>query len=149
MTWRDAVPSLALVALFAFVLPVRIPEPSAAVSRQSCLTLAERAPRQALPGASTLEQCLALYPADVELLADLAAVYAGTAPARAEAALRRAIAVDDANGELRLRLGRMLLERGASAEAAEQAALGLRVQPNRPELIALQRAAGARPPAGF
>ena len=149
MKWRDAVPSLAVVALFALVLPVRIPEPAAAVSKEACLTLAERDAGQPLPDASTLAGCLAFHPDDVELLTDLGEAFGVSDPPRAEAALRRAIALDDANGDLRLHLGRILLRRGANAEAGEQAALGLRVQPNRPELIALQRAAAGAAPPGF
>ncbi|MCC7415499.1 MAG: hypothetical protein IT176_00040 [Acidobacteria bacterium] len=143
IAWRDAIPSAAVLALFASALPVQLPEPDAAISKTACLTLAERAPADPMPAVSTIERCLALYPDDVELLEDLAASTERADPAGAEAALRRAIRLDSTNGDLRLRLGRLLLERGAAADALAEASAGLRVQPNRPELLELRRAAGA------
>jgi Flp pilus assembly protein TadD len=143
MHWRDAIPSLTVVGLFALALPIGLPEPDARVSKGACLTLAERPAHDPPPDAATLEQCLELYPSDVELLTDLAEVHGAADPARAEATLRRAVALDPANGDLRLRLGRLLLARGASHEARTHAVAGLRVQPNRQELLELERAAGA------
>ena len=63
-------------------------------------------------------------------------------PTQAEAIYRKALLIDPQYAELRLRLGRLLLQRGAHAEARDQAARALRVQPNRQALLDLLDAAG-------
>ena len=82
-----------------------------------------------------VERCSALVPQDVELLADLGDLEAAAGRgADAEATYRRALAIDPDYADLRLRLARLLLRRGAATEAREQAELALRVQPNREAL---------------
>ncbi len=82
-----------------------------------------------------LERCRALYPNDVELMADLGTVYEFTDRAtQAEAIYRDALAIDPSYADLRLRLGRLLLRRGATDEARREAESGLLVQPNRQAL---------------
>ena len=138
-TRRVLVPALAL-CLWAAALPVSLSRGANAASDEDCLTLADApaAPRPDLP--ATLERCSALYPNDTELLADLGAHYeAGGRRSEAEAVYRRALAVDPGYAELRLRLGRLLLARGAAALARREAEAALEVQPNRQALLDLLR----------
>ena len=83
-----------------------------------------------------------MFPADVELLADLGGRGRSHHPARSEAAYRRALAIDPGYADLRLRLGGLLMRRGATLEARREAEAALRVQPNRRALLDLLRAAG-------
>src|SRR5687768_14555572 len=63
----------AVLCLFAMGLPAHVGRTPAGILSGECLTLADSAPR---PGSiRLLEECSALYPDDVELLADLAAEY--------------------------------------------------------------------------
>ena len=138
-TRRVLVPALAL-CLWAAALPMSLSRGPNAASDEECLTLADAPPPPRPDLLATLERCSALYPADVELLADLGAQYE-TAGRRseAEAIYRRALAVDPAYAELRLRLGRLLLARGAAALARREAEAALEVQPNRQALLDLLR----------
>lgn len=135
---------LAVLAFCGAVLPVRLPAPVALASPEMCGTDGD-APPPALTR-QQLEECSALDPSDVELLADLAAAYESDgAVARAEEVYRRAVVAAPDDGELRLRLGRLLLRRGKVEEAARQAAAGLEVQPNRRALLDVLRDAEPRP----
>jgi tetratricopeptide (TPR) repeat protein len=74
---------------------------------------------------ATLERCLMLHPRHATAMAELGDRYARARDSeRAETMYRRAIAVDPRDGEVRLRLGELLLRRGdvsgslAEAEAA-------------------------------
>lgn len=132
----------AVLCLFAAVLPAPMPRPSAGVSKEGCLALAERA-RPATTPIALLEECSALYPGDVELLADLGAVYEVTDAARAEATYRRALNLDPGFADVHFRLGSLLLRRGAGGEALAHADDGLRIQPNRQAFLDLRAAARA------
>ena len=63
----------ALVALWVG-LPVRLPLITDGATHDSCLTLADRAPRDQ-SALRELERCAQMVPDDPELLADLAGVY--------------------------------------------------------------------------
>ena len=60
---------------------------------------------------------------------------------KAELAYTRALKLDPDYADVRLRLGRLLLARGADAEALKQADMALRVQPNRAALLDLRNEA--------
>jgi Flp pilus assembly protein TadD len=143
--WRVAVPA-AVLCLFAVALPIGLPRASSTVSDEQCLTLADTPPPAARADILTaFERCSALYPGDTQLLADLGALYeaAGT-PQRAEVQYQRALQIDPDFADLRLRLGRLLLKRGAAAEARREAIAALAVQPNRQSLLDLRHDADVR-----
>lgn len=127
--------------LFWLWLPAPFPRPPVLASAEECAALAEGG-SPAAKDLRQLQECIALDPDDVDLLADLAAAQESAgSPELAVATYRRALTLASEDGELRLRLGRLLMRRGEAAEAADQAALGLQVQPNRPELVELLGAA--------
>jgi tetratricopeptide (TPR) repeat protein len=138
-------PAAAVVlALAAFVvaLPVELPRTSGLASDADCLTLADRPPNRAPSHRAVLERCLASYPDDVELLADLGDAHeAGNDPARAERAYRQALSIDPAFADVRLRLGRLLLRAGRREDALREVEAALRIQPNRGALLDLRRQA--------
>jgi cytochrome c-type biogenesis protein CcmH len=144
---RDAASLLAPVAalcLLATVLPAALPSPKTGPSSDTCLTLADSPPGAGPESLLRLERCSVLAPNDVQLLADLGAAYeAADTPAKAEAAYRRALALDPDAADVRLRLGTLALVRGDAGEARRQAEAALRVQPNRRALVDLLRAADA------
>ena len=79
-----------------------------------------------------LERCLELRPDDVELMADLGAAYEQAGQwDRAESVYRRALAIDAEDGDIRVRLGNILLRRGDAAGARREAVAALAVQPGR------------------
>ena len=137
--WRVAVPA-AVLCLFAVALPVGLPRASSTVSDEQCLTLADTPPAAARPDVvAAFERCSSLYPDDTQLLADLGALYEATgAPQRAETQYQRALQLDPDFADLRLRLGRLLLRRGAAADARREAVAALIVQPNRQSLLDLR-----------
>ena len=139
--------SLAAVCLMAAALPRPSPRPALDVSAESCLTLSDTPPGPGPSVMAALERCHALLPADVELMGDLGAAYesAGLRD-RAEAIYARALAADPGYAELRLRLGRLLLGRGARAEARRQAEAALLTQPNRKAIRDLLQAASGPGP---
>ena len=138
---RDAAPLLAPVAalcLFSLALPVALPLPTSGASTETCLTLADAPPAAGPDAISRLEQCTAISPRDVELLADLGAAYEAVhAPERAEMMYRRALTIDPDDADVRLRLARLALARGDGSEARREAEAALRVQPNRRALLDL------------
>jgi len=139
--------AIIVLCVYAIALPVRLPRGGGggAVADADCLTLVDRAPQARGDVVATLEHCAALHPDDVELLADLGAAYeTREAPARAIEMYRRALTIDPAYADVRLRLGRLLLQRGAAAAARQEADAALRVQPNRQALLDLQRDADRR-----
>ena len=135
----------AVLASFAWLLPIGVRGSVTAVSDETCLSLADTPPRQDTPTVELLERCSALHPDDPELQADLGKRYEQTGDARrAEERYRAAVAADPAYADVRLRLGRLLLRRGAADEARSQAEAALRVQPNRrAALELLHNASGA------
>ena len=136
----------AALATLAVVLPVSLPGGSATgTSPERCLTMAD-APPAPRPGlAADLQACSDLYPDDVELMADLGAAYeAEGGRDRAEAAYRRALRLDDGYADVRLRLARLLLDRGAAADARREIDAALAAQPNRADLIAVRAEADRR-----
>jgi cytochrome c-type biogenesis protein CcmH/NrfG len=88
------------------------------------------------------ERCLALDPANAEILTDLGRAYESQQRAdRAEAVYRRALEIDPHNGDLHVRLGELLLRRGDRGAARREAEDALRWRPNG--LAATQLAARA------
>ena len=80
--------------------------------------------------AAALEQCLTADPDNAELMTDLGDAYGRSGDAvRAERLYRRALAVDPRDGDVHLRLGELLLTRGAAAAARLEGAAALAVQP--------------------
>ena len=150
---RDSRPSapgpaaaVAMLVMCGIVFPASMPRPSSGVSKEDCLVLGERAAAGA-PPLSLIERCSALYPKDVELLADLGRAYERDDPARAERAYTEALAIDPAYADLRLQLARLLLRRGDASGAVREAEAALRVQPNRQvivQFLAAARHAAAR-----
>ena len=143
MSTSDVATPVVILGLFLLALPVSIPTGASRVSDLECLTLPDSPPVARLDLTGILERCTAVYPRDVELLADLGAQYERTGQTnQAETIYGKALLIDPEYAELRLRLGRLLLQRGARAEARDQAARALRVQPNRQALLDLLDAAG-------
>ena len=85
----------------------------------------------ALPGdAAALEQCVALDPGDVGAWSGLGAAYEAAGRGdRAEDAYRRALAIDPRDGDVHVRLGRLLLARGDRAGARGEGEAALTWQP--------------------
>ena len=132
----------ALLALLYGTLPVTLRPASDELSGETCLTLADVAPVPGVDRRSELERCTAVLPSDAELLADLGREYERSGElARAENRYAQALAVDPGFADVRLRLGHLLLHRGAAAEARRQAEAALAVQPNRAALLELLREA--------
>lgn len=128
----------ALLCLYWIALPAPLSRSSGELSTIECLTLADSR-RGDHPGwIPALERCSRLLPADVELMADLGVAYeAAGQPDRAEAAYRRALAVDAEYADVRRRLAMLMLRRGATDEARRQVEAALLVQPNRAALRTL------------
>ena len=77
-----------------------------------------------------LERCLSLDPTDVGLMTELGAAYESAGRVdRAEAFYRRALSVDPHDGDVHVRLGRILLARGDRAGARNEGDAALRWQP--------------------
>ena len=136
-TWIDTFWPIAL--LIVFVVSFR--RPTTETARAEPVQLCEA--RQLDVGA--LESCVEAEPRNVELLTDLGDAYrqAG-AGARAEAAYRRALAVDPADGDVHLRLGQLLLDRGDRHAAVLEAQAALRSQPGSRDAAHLLDAASER-----
>jgi len=133
----------AVVCTFAVLLPVALPRSAAPIADEACVSLADEASERT--PTSAVERCSSLYPQDVDLIVLLGIRQeAEHRPDAAEAAYRRVLAVEPAYADVRLRLARILLARGAAAEAAREARGALAVQPNRQALVDLIREADAR-----
>ena len=123
--------------MWGLAVPVRFTAGTDGASTDECLTLADRPPAGAT-AVSQLERCSALAPNDVELIADLGALYESAGRAGdAEAAYRRALAVDAEYADVHARLAALLLSRGQAAEATAHAETALRLQPNRRSILEL------------
>ena len=93
-----------------------------------------------------LERCLALDPEDVVLMTELGAAYESSGRADlAEGVYRRALAIDPRDGEVHVRLGRLLLARGDRAAAKTEGEAALRWQPGAEAAGALVAAAAGMP----
>ena len=132
-----------VLSLFAALLPARLTSSGPGPSNEVCLTLAEQR-RTPSPPLDLLETCSALYPDDIELLADLGSVSESSDPEKAEALYRRVLASDPGYADVRLRLARLLLRRGDHMRAAAEAQRGLATQPNRQAFVDLLAAARRR-----
>ena len=133
--------AVGVLFVFWLGLPVKLPHSDRGASSAECLSLADRPPEgpSAIP---TLERCAAIVPNDTELVADLGRLYETQGRLdEAERRYRQAIEIDPEYADVRLRLGHLMLRRGAAADALEQAEAALRVQPNRAALIELRVAA--------
>ena len=137
------VAAAAMLVMCGIVFPASMARPSSGVSKEDCLVLGERTGTDA-PPLSLVERCSALYPKDVELLADLGRAYERTDPARAERAYTEALAIDPGYADLRLQLARLLLRRGDAGGAVREAEAALRVQPNRQVILDFLAAARRR-----
>jgi tetratricopeptide (TPR) repeat protein len=124
-----------VIGLFAAALPVPLAPEAAGDPAGQCLTAADSDPGSPRADVALLERCSALYPGDVELLAELGAGYEAASPTRAEATYRQVLVLDPEHAEVRVRLARLLLRRGAAAEAVREAEAALRVQPNRQAIL--------------
>jgi tetratricopeptide (TPR) repeat protein len=129
---------VAVLCLFAGTLPTQIAGRSAGPSSEHCLMLADSVALMTPERQAQLEQCSALYPDDVELLAELGSSYESIDREKAERTYQRVLQLDPDYADVRLRLGRLLLAGGSAGEALKQADAALRVQPNRLALLELR-----------
>src|SRR5262249_31784132 len=90
-----------------------------------------------------LEACLALDSDDTAAMGDLAVAYEDAGRAKdAEAVLRRALSVDSEDGDVHVRLARVLLARGDREGARREAAAAAVLQPGKRAAIDLIPHAG-------
>jgi predicted Zn-dependent protease len=138
--WGGALWPAALLLLFVGTFRTSGPDAASGASASTC----ESSLRLDAPA---LEQCLTLDPNNVELMTDLGDAYRrGHDDRQAETLYRRALTIDARDGDVHLRLGELLLERGDSAAAGVEGAAALAVQPNSlaaQRLIDRAAAAGA------
>jgi tetratricopeptide (TPR) repeat protein len=129
-----------MLGIFSRTLPATVPRPLTGAVTELCLSLPEPPPgdRTAAEYLRTLDRCSTLLSTDAELQARLGAAYESVGNlALAESAYRQALAIDTAYADVGLRLGRLMVKRGASDEAQEQARAALLIQPNRRALLDL------------
>ena len=140
---RRTVFPLLVLALLALILPIRSTLLGTRSTTVECLTLTAHPPHGADPALiAVYERCVALEPDDVALLGDLAALYEETQDAgHAEALYRRALALDGGAADLRLRLGRLMLNRGDAVGARREAEAALGVRPASQAALDLRRVA--------
>jgi len=94
-----------------------------------------------------LERCLAVDPGDVGLMTDLGAAYESAGRVDlAERTYRKALTIDPRDGQVHVRLGRILLARGDRAGARTEGEAALRWQPGGADARALVTAAAAETP---
>ena len=130
------VASLAVLALLAATLPVKLPGAAGATSSLDCLTIADQ-PVAGVDAVARLEQCATLVPNDVELLADLGLAYeADGRPGEAERIYLQLLKIDDEYADVHVRLARLLWLRDAAA-ARRHLDRALQLQPNRASIVAL------------
>jgi tetratricopeptide (TPR) repeat protein len=121
-----------VVTVLWLLLPVRLPQTGNEPSIADCLTLAD-SPAHDL---AALERCHAIVPADLELAGDLGAAYeAAHRPDDAVRIYRKIIEGDPHYAAIRLRLARLLRDRGDLPGARAEFEAAARIQPNRPSVI--------------
>lgn len=136
-TWIDTLWPIAL--LIVFVVSFR--RPTTETARAEPVQLCEAREHDL----RALESCVDAEPRNVELLTDLGDAYRQAGDGgRAEAAYRRALAVDPADGDVHLRLGRLLLDHGDRHAAAVEAQAALQSQPGNEDGARLLDAASER-----
>ena len=104
-----------------------IADPATGPAEEQCLTLSEAPPDPArMDVLAVLEHCSARHPTDVELMAELGPVYNGwqPVPPSRKRCIAARLSVDPGDGDLRLRLGRLLLKRGDANGRAPRAEAG-------------------------
>ena len=85
-----------------------------------------------------LEHCLAINPRDVEVMLDLGSLYESAGRVdRAEDLYRLGLSVDAKDGDLHVRLGRLLLRSGQAPAAAVEARTALTLQPRSSRAVDL------------
>ena len=136
-----ALSAVALLGVMWMGLPLGLPAPASGPASVQCLTLLDAPPD---PGRDdlipVLEQCSALNPTDVELMADLGSSYeAHHRLSDAEALYRRLLLVDPGYADTRMKLAKILLARGDAPGARREAEAALRVQPNRAAIVEFLR----------
>jgi len=95
------------------------------------------------------ERCLELRPNAIELMTDLGTAHEHAGQwDRAESVYRRALAIDAEDGDVRVRLGNVLLRRGDAAAARREAVAALALQPGRAPALDLLARADAAADAG-
>ena len=133
----------ALLSIYWIALPLALPRSSPQLSNGQCLSRADSVPASIPVLIPLLEECSALLPADVELIADLGDQYEHAGQwAAAEAAYQRALTIDPEYADVRRRLAILMLRRGARDDARSQIEAALRIQPNRQVLLDLLHGAG-------
>jgi Flp pilus assembly protein TadD len=94
-------------------------------------------------GTPVLERCVELRPDDVELMTELGDAYEVAAQwERAESIYRRALVADPEDGDLRVRLARLLVRRGAVDEARREGMAALALQPGGPAALEVSKLTG-------
>ena len=96
---------------------------------------------------AVMERCLTAQPDDIEMMLDLGCAYelAGRNE-DAEGLYRRALHVDARDGDVHLRLGRVLLARGDASGAWREGEAALGAQPGSPDAQRLVEDAGRAAP---
>jgi cytochrome c-type biogenesis protein CcmH/NrfG len=126
--WASLLWPLILLAIFVGTFRRANSSQNAGVVTEGCDTV----PAQpAAAAVADYERCLALDPADAELLTALGRAYASQGHLeQAEATYRRALMIDPHNSDLHVLLGELLLTRGDRAGARREANEALRWRPN-------------------
>jgi tetratricopeptide (TPR) repeat protein len=126
-----------LAALVLFVAVLRGPRgPGGDGEAVDCATV--------LATIQAAEQCLATQPDNIELMTDLGALLErGGRIDEAEALYRRALSIDPRDGDVRLKLGTLLLGRGDAAGARREAAAALEIRPGSAAALRLSEQAAA------
>ena len=126
--WVSFVWPILLLAIFVGTFRRVSSLHDAGTGAKECETLPDRPEAGEIP---QYERCLALDPANAELLTDLGRAYELLARGdRAEAMYRRALVIDPHNSDLHVLLGELLLARGDRAAARHEAEDALRWRPN-------------------
>jgi len=102
------------------------------------MALSDRPPSSGAEAIATLQRCHVEHPTDAQIAVDLGDAYTRVGDDRkAERAYADALAADARDGDVQLRLARLLLRRGATTDARQHLEAALRVQPNRRVLLDL------------